>query len=208
MFVKASPLLLAVCIAVTPSVFAEEAQQDVNKAQNTTSSESSSKYEATLNKFKQAEATQPFFENAYGYAVFPTVGKGGFGIGGSYGEGQVYRQGTHVGDSTLAQLSIGLQLGAQAYSEIIFFESKADYYAFTSGSFEFGAQASAVALTLGASAQAGSTGAGAQAGDKQSKATYINGMAVFTMTKGGLMYEASIGGQGFSFAPNNNYDAE
>lgn len=208
MFVKASPLLLAVCIAVAPSVFAEEAQQDVNKAQNTTSSESSSKYEATLNKFKQAEATQPFFENAYGYAVFPTVGKGGFGIGGSYGEGQVYRQGTHVGDSTLAQLSIGLQLGAQAYSEIIFFESKADYYAFTSGSFEFGAQASAVALTLGASAQAGSTGAGAQAGDKQSKATYINGMAVFTMTKGGLMYEASIGGQGFSFAPNNNYEAE
>lgn len=208
MFVKASPLLLAVCIAVTPSVFAEEAQQDVKKEQNTASSESSSKYEATLNKFKQAEATQPFFENAYGYAVFPTVGKGGFGIGGSYGEGQVYRQGTHVGDSTLAQLSIGLQLGAQAYSEIIFFESKADYYAFTSGSFEFGAQASAVALTLGASAQAGSTGAGAQAGDKQSKATYINGMAVFTMTKGGLMYEASIGGQGFSFAPNNNYDAE
>jgi len=208
MFVKASPLLLAVCIAVTPSVFAEEAQQDVNKVQNTASSESSSKYEATLNKFRQAEATQPFFENAYGYAVFPTVGKGGFGIGGSYGEGQVYRQGTHVGDSTLAQLSIGLQLGAQAYSEIIFFESKADYYAFTSGSFEFGAQASAVALTLGASAQAGSTGAGAQAGDKQSKATYINGMAVFTMTKGGLMYEASIGGQGFSFAPNNNYDAE
>ncbi|USD62746.1 hypothetical protein J4N45_25660 [Vibrio sp. SCSIO 43140] len=208
MFVKASPLLLAVCIAVTPSVFAEEAQQDVNKAQNAASSESSSKYEATLNKFKQAEATQPFFENAYGYAVFPTVGKGGFGIGGSYGEGQVYRQGTHVGDSTLAQLSIGLQLGAQAYSEIIFFESKADYYAFTSGSFEFGAQASAVALTLGASAQAGSTGAGAQAGDKQSRATYINGMAVFTMTKGGLMYEASIGGQGFSFAPNNNYDAE
>ncbi|GAL28146.1 hypothetical protein JCM19239_3382 [Vibrio variabilis] len=211
MFVKASPLLLAVCIAVTPSVFAEEAAsqpQTDNKAQTSTASESSSKYEATLNKFKQADATLPFFDNAYGYAVFPTVGKGGFGIGGSYGEGQVYRQGTHVGDSTLAQLSIGLQLGAQAYSEIIFFESKADYYAFTSGSFEFGAQASAVALTLGASAQAGSTGAGAQAGDKQSKATYINGMAVFTMTKGGLMYEASIGGQGFSFAPNNNYDAE
>ncbi|MGR5500460.1 YSC84-related protein [Vibrio sp. DNB22_10_4] len=213
MLVKATPYFLAACLALSPSAFAAEETtseakaQDTSQDSNSKGAESSSKYEATLNKFKQAPATLPFFENAYGYAVFPTVGKGGFGIGGSYGEGQVYQQGMHVGDSTLAQLSIGLQLGAQAYSEIIFFESKADYYAFTSGSFEFGAQASAVALTLGASAQAGSTGAGAQAGDKQSQATYINGMAVFTMTKGGLMYEASIGGQGFSFAPNNNYDA-
>ncbi|MFA0442009.1 YSC84-related protein [Vibrio sp. 10N.222.51.C12] len=165
-----------------------------------------SKIEATLNRFKEADATHSFFENAYGYAVFPTVGKGGFGLGGSYGEGKVYRQGVHVGETTLAQLSFGLQLGAQAYSEVIFFETKADYYAFTSGSFEFGAQASAVAITLGASAQAGSTGAGAQAGDNQSKAAYINGMSVFTLTKGGLMYEAAIGGQGFTFAPNNNYD--
>ncbi|SEF55729.1 YSC84-related protein [Vibrio hangzhouensis] len=202
MLIRVKPYLLAACIAVVPGVYAQE-----ETTEPTTSSASvGSKYEATLNKFRQAEATRPFFDNAYGYAVFPTVGKGGFGIGGSYGEGQVYRQGVHVGDSTLAQLSIGLQLGAQAYSEIIFFETKADYYSFTSGSFEFGAQASAVALTLGASAQAGSTGAGAQAGDKQSKATYINGMAVFTVTKGGLMYEASIGGQGFSFAPNNNYE--
>lgn len=210
MFVKASPLLLAVCIAVTPSVFAEEAAsqpQTDNQAQTSTTSESSSKYEATLNKFKQADATLPFFENAYGYAVFPTVGKG------IRYRWLVWRRSGLSSRYTrwrfdISAASIGLQLGAQAYSEIIFFESKADYYAFTSGSFEFGAQASAVALTLGASAQAGSTGAGAQAGDKQSKATYINGMAVFTMTKGGLMYEASIGGQGFSFAPNNNYDAE
>ncbi|MBY6198355.1 YSC84-related protein [Vibrio hangzhouensis] len=202
MLFRVKPYLLAACIVVAPGVYAQEETTE----SSTSSASIGSKYEATLNKFRQAEATQPFFDNAYGYAVFPTVGKGGFGIGGSYGEGQVYRQGVHVGDSTLAQLSIGLQLGAQAYSEIIFFETKADYYSFTSGSFEFGAQASAVALTLGASAQAGSTGAGAQAGDKQSKATYINGMAVFTMTKGGLMYEASIGGQGFSFAPNNNYE--
>lgn len=181
-----------------------EPTKDNNVA--TESSAPASKIEATLNRFKEAEATHPFFENAYGYAVFPTVGKGGFGLGGSYGEGKVYRQGVHVGETTLAQLSFGLQLGAQAYSEVIFFETKADYYSFTSGSFEFGAQASAVAITLGASAQAGSTGAGAQAGDNQSKAAYINGMSVFTLTKGGLMYEAAIGGQGFTFAPNNNYD--
>ncbi|MFC5079429.1 hypothetical protein VTH8203_02102 [Vibrio thalassae] len=206
MLVRIKPYLLAACLTAVPYVSASEPSQDAG--QEAATSEDSSKYEATLNKFKQADETRPFFKGAYGYAVFPTVGKGGFGIGGSYGEGQVYRQGVHVGDSTLAQLSIGLQLGAQAYSEIIFFESKADYYSFTSGSFEFGAQASAVALTVGASAQAGSTGVGAQAGDNQTKANYINGMAVFTMTKGGLMYEASIGGQGFSFAPNNNYDGK
>ncbi|AYV24233.1 YSC84-related protein [Vibrio mediterranei] len=220
MLVRIRPYLLAACITIIPQAYASEAPQKdgqsvtegtevaKEKDQAVSASDNSSKYEATLNKFKQADATHPFFKDAYGYALFPTVGKGGFGIGGSYGEGQVYRQGVHVGDSTLAQLSIGLQLGAQAYSEIVFFESKADYYSFTSGSFEFGAQASAVALTVGASAQAGSTGVGAQAGDKQTKANYINGMAVFTMTKGGLMYEASIGGQGFSFAPNNNYDGK
>ncbi|MCL9773675.1 lipid-binding SYLF domain-containing protein [Vibrio methylphosphonaticus] len=214
---------LVACLAVTPSVWAQGSEsapvRDVSDtspiaettaipAENhdTVSNSSTSKIDATMNRFKEAQATHSFFDNAYGYAVFPTVGKGGFGLGGSYGEGQVFRQGVHVGETTLAQLSFGLQLGAQAYSEIIFFETKADYYAFTSGSFEFGAQASAVAITLGASAQAGSTGAGAQAGDKQSKAAYINGMSVFTLTKGGLMYEAAIGGQGFTFAPNDNYD--
>ncbi|MGF1749270.1 YSC84-related protein [Vibrio cionasavignyae] len=214
---------LLVCLTVTPLVLAQSSESapvrdvtDTSPLEESTvvateshdmvSDSPSSKIEATMNRFKEAQATHSFFDNAYGYAVFPTVGKGGFGLGGSYGEGQVFRQGVHVGETTLAQLSFGLQLGAQAYSEIIFFETKADYYAFTSGSFEFGAQASAVAITLGASAQAGSMGAGAQAGDKQSKAAYINGMSVFTMTKGGLMYEAAIGGQGFTFAPNDNYD--
>ncbi|MCW8348619.1 hypothetical protein MD535_21765 [Vibrio sp. ZSDZ65] len=214
---------LVACLTVTPTALAQGTElapvRDVSDtspiAETTTtpadthataSNAPTSKIEATMNRFKEAQATHSFFDNAYGYAVFPTVGKGGFGLGGSYGEGQVFRQGVHVGETTLAQLSFGLQLGAQAYSEIIFFETKADYYAFTSGSFEFGAQASAVAITLGASAQAGSTGAGAQAGDKQSRAAYINGMSVFTMTKGGLMYEAAIGGQGFTFAPNDNYD--
>jgi lipid-binding SYLF domain-containing protein len=162
-------------------------------------------YNEALQRFQSAEATLPFFNNAYGYALFPTVGKGGFGIGGAYGEGKVYRQGTHVGDSQLAQVTIGFQLGGQVYSEIIFFETKNAYQEFTSGNFEFGAQASAVALTLGASAQAGTAGVGASAGDKQSEAHYVDGMAIFTVTKGGLMYEASLGGQAFSFDPNSKF---
>jgi len=166
---------------------------------------SNDEYQTTLNRFRQAPEVQSFFQNAYGYAIFPTVGKGGIGIGGAYGQGKVYRKGTYVGDSSLAQVTLGFQLGAQAYSEIIFFKNQAAYSSFTNGDFEFGAQASAVAITLGANAKAGSTGVSASAGEKQSKATYIDNMAVFTLTKGGLMYEASIGGQGFTFAPNSNF---
>ncbi len=162
-------------------------------------------YNEALQRFQLAETTHPFFKNAYGYALFPTVGKGGFGIGGAYGEGRVYRKGTYVGDSQLAQVTIGFQLGGQVYSEIIFFETKKAYQEFTSGNFEFGAQASAVALTVGASAQAGTSGVGASVGDKQSEALYVDGMAIFTVTKGGLMYEASLGGQGFSFEPNSRF---
>jgi lipid-binding SYLF domain-containing protein len=162
-------------------------------------------YNEALQRFQSAQATAPFFKNAYGYALFPTVGKGGFGIGGAYGEGRVYRKGTHVGDSQLAQVTIGFQLGGQVYSEIIFFKTEKAYQEFTTGNFEFGAQASAVALTVGASAQAGTAGVGASVGDKQSEAHYVDGMAIFTVTKGGLMYEASLGGQGFSFDPNSKF---
>jgi lipid-binding SYLF domain-containing protein len=158
-------------------------------------------YQATVNRLKKAPETAAFFQSAYGYALFPTVGKGGIGFGGAYGEGRVYRGGRYIGDTSLTQVSLGLQFGVQAYSEVIFFQDKAALDAFTSGSFEFGAQASAVALTLGASAQAGSSGVGASVGESHSMAKYIDGMAVFTMTKGGLMYEASIGGQGFTFSP-------
>ena len=104
----------------------------------------------------------------------------------------------------MTQLTIGLQLGGQAYSQIIFFEDKRAFDEFTSGNFEFGAQATAVAITAGASAQAGTSGTTAGASGTQSHADtaggYHNGMAVFTVAKGGLMYEASIGGQKFSYA--------
>jgi len=128
-----------------------------------------------------------FFDNAHGYAIFPTVGKGGAFVGGAYGTGEVYERGRLIGRSSITQLTLGLQLGGQAYSEIIFFKDKASLDDFRLGNFEFGAQASAVAVTAGASANAG----------------YSNGVAVFTLAKGGLMYEATIAGQKFNFTPVN-----
>ncbi len=156
----------------------------------------------TIATFKKAEATHPFFNNAYGYAVFPTVGKAGFVIGAAYGEGKVFRQGAVSGTTSLAQVTIGFQLGGQAYSEVIFFEDKRAYDEFTSGTFEFSAQATAVAITIGAQAHAGTTGTSSGAGDKSFKGSYYKGMTIFTHTKGGLMYEASLGGQKFSFDAN------
>lgn len=156
-------------------------------------------YSDTVAKFRQAPTTQPFFRKAYGYAVFPTVGKGGMVVGGAYGKGKVYRGGAVTGEVSLAQLNVGFQLGGQTFSEIIFFQDKKAFDTFTSGSFSFGAQASAVAIAIGASAQAGSNGTSANVADTQSDSMYTLGMAVFTMTKGGLMYEASIGGQKFTY---------
>jgi lipid-binding SYLF domain-containing protein len=164
------------------------------------------KFTDTIDIYKKSEAVQPFFKKAYGYAVFPTVGKAGIGIGGSYGTGQVYRGGKVTGETSLIKATIGFQLGGQAFSQMIFFEDKRAYDEFTGGEFEFDASASAVAITAGVQAKAGTEGAtaGASAGPatgKQAKASYHKGMAVFVHTKGGLMYEASIGGQKFSFKP-------
>lgn len=140
----------------------------------------------TLALFKNKDpGLKTFFNKAYGYAVFPTVGKGGIGLGGAYGSGEVYKQGRLIGKTSISQLTIGFQLGGQAYSELIFFKDKRTLDDFTSGNFEFSAQASAVAVTAGASANV----------------DYNNGVAIFTMAKGGLMYEASVGGQKFSFEP-------
>ena len=163
-------------------------------------------YTDTIEVYKNSETVQPFFESAYGYAVFPTVGKGGIGIGGAFGKGRVYKKGKVTGAVTLVKATIGFQLGGQAFSEMIFFEDKRAYDDFTSGNFEFDATASAVAITAGVQAKAGTEGttAGASAGPatgKQAPSSYRKGMAVFIHTIGGLMYEASIGGQKFSFKP-------
>ena len=163
-------------------------------------------YTQALKNFRDQPATQPFFSAAVGYAVFPTIGKGGIGIGGAYGTGRVYKRGAYVGDVKMGQVSIGWQFGGQAYSEIIFFQNEEVFKEFTNGDFEFGADASAVALTAGAQASASTKGATASAGTRadnteQAKTDWHRGMAVFTIAKGGLMVQATIGGQGFDYSP-------
>jgi lipid-binding SYLF domain-containing protein len=142
--------------------------------------------ELTLADFRgQDPSLQRFFEQSYGFAVFPTVGKGAVGLGGAYGQGEVYEQGQLVGYASLSQATIGVQLGGQAYSELIFFKNKDAMDAFRSGRYALAAQASAVAAASGAAANA----------------DYERGVAVFTLAKKGLMYEASVGGQKFSYLP-------
>ena len=162
-------------------------------------------YSDTINVFKKAQESRDFFSTADGYAVFPSIGKGGVGVGGAYGKGRVYEKGKYIGDTSMTQLSVGLQLGGQAYSQIIFFQNAEALKKFTAGNFEFSADASAVAITAGASAKAGTTGASAGASATKNKAAttgaYNNGMAVFTVAKGGLMYEASLAGQKFNYKP-------
>lgn len=163
-------------------------------------------FEETRMIFRAAGESGTFFSSSYGYALFPTVGKGGFGVGGAYGKGRVYlANGQHVGNTSMVQLTIGWQLGGQAYSMIVFFQDRRAFEEFTSGSFEFSAQATAVAITAGASAAATTAGTSAGASGGRHDATtvggYHKGMAVFTVAKGGLMYEASIGGQKFSYEP-------
>lgn len=164
-------------------------------------------FSETIEMFKESPAVGPFFEDSYGYAVFPTIGKAGIGIGGAMGKGRVYQDGKMTGTARLVKLSVGFQAGAQAFSQIVFFQDKRAYDEFTSGEFVFDAQASAVAITAGVQAQAGEKGASAGAtagpgtGVQAEKGGYRNGMAVFVHTKGGLMYEAAIGGQKFKFTP-------
>lgn len=163
-------------------------------------------YQTTIERFKASNVVKPYFANAYGFAVFPVVGKGGFVIGAAHGDGKVYRSGKVTGTASLTQVSVGFQVGGQAFSEIVFFKDKRAYEDFTSGSFEFDASASAVAITAGAQAQASTAGSSAGASvspgtGKQLGASYNNGMAVFVHIKGGLMYEAAVGGQKFSFKP-------
>lgn len=160
----------------------------------------------TVDTFRTTPGTEKFFKQSVGYAVFPSIGKGGIGIGGAYGKGKVFRNGGTIGSTEVAQVTIGFQLGGQVYSQIIFFRDERALQEFTSGNFEFGAEAAAVALTAGVSGQVSTTGASSTAGleqhDHESAARWYKGMAVFTIAKGGLMYQATIGGQKFNYTPN------
>jgi lipid-binding SYLF domain-containing protein len=189
-------LLLALTSAVVLSLSMTAAQ----------ASPSAEDYKKTVELFKNAGQSSNFFHNSYAYAVFPTVGEGGaFFVGGAGGKGGVFVGGRQVGETSMGQVSVGFELGGKAYSEIIFFKDKSALEEFQSGNFEFGADASVVAVTASADASAGTSGASAGAsGGKKDAITeggYYKGMAVFTIAKGGLMYKAVIAGQKFSYHP-------
>jgi lipid-binding SYLF domain-containing protein len=167
-------LLLAV-ISITASAQSAEKKDKIVKDS-----------EAAKVDFLEADwQMEKWFSSATGYVIFPNVGKGGLGVGGASGNGVLYENGAAIGMAKLTQLSIGFQAGGQAYREIIFFENDKALKRFKENNVELSAQVSAVAATLGASADA----------------KYVDGVVVFTMQKGGLMYEASVGGQKFKFNP-------
>ena len=147
---------------------------------------SEAEVKTSLAEFERASpAIKEIIKNAYGYAVFPTVAKGAIGIGGAHGDGLVYERGKLIGSATVSQVTIGFQLGGQAYRELICFQNKAALDRFKGGNYELDAQAGAVAVTAGISRDA----------------AYEHGVAVYTIAKGGFMFEASVGGQKFSFTP-------
>ena len=166
--------------------------------------------DTAIENFRGAGAGD-FIDDAYGYSVFPSIGKGGIGIGGAHGKGEVFVGGKKVGKTKMSQITYGLQLGGQVYSQMIFFRDERAFDDFTSGNFEFGAQATAVALTAGAQASTTSGGGGNTSSGTDADSSKVNaddkeydsrsGMATFTIAKGGLMYEATLGGQKFKYEP-------
>ena len=164
-----------------------------------------SKLSQTETLFRNAGASSSMFDNSYGYALFPTIGKAGFVVGIAGGKGVVFVGGRPVGDTTMSQLTFGFQAGGEAYSQIIFFEDERSHREFAAGNFEFGATANAVVITAAANVSAGTSGGslGVSGGrhDATTAGRYHKGMAVFKIAKAGLMFEASVGGQKFSYRP-------
>lgn len=170
------PLLALLLAMALPSAFAADKGRDKLDTDVTD----------TIAVFKKTDsALAEFFSKSAGYAVFPKVSKGAVGVGAATGKGQLFEKGKVVGQTGLTQVTVGLQLGGQVYSEIIFFEDEKTLKDFKEGNVEFSAQVSAVAAAEGAS----------------KNAKYKLGVAVFTVARGGLMYEASVGGQKFSYKP-------
>jgi len=176
MFRTAALLLILTGLALPATLLAQNSKN--NKLINDSK-------EAKAEFIKTDGLMQSLFDNSYGYVIFPNVGKGGVGVGGAAGNGIAYEKGKAIGSAKMKQVSVGFQFGGQAYREVIFFENKAALDHFKQNKFEFSAQASAVAATAGAS----------------TNVKYREGVMVFTQKKGGLMYEASIGGQKFSYTP-------
>lgn len=162
-------------------------------------------YSDAVALFKNAGDSASFFKDCYGYAVFPSIGTGALLIGGAYGKGRVFEHEQYVGDTSVTQVNVGFQAGGRAYSMIIFFQDKRAFDEFTQGNFEFGADVNATAITAAASGQVGTTGASSGASGGQSDArtsgSYYKGLAVFTIVKGGAMFQAAVGGQKFTYTP-------
>lgn len=185
-WIRGGLLLLAAALAAPAALAADE-------------------FNDTVNLFRNAGQSSAYFDHCYGYAIFPTVGKGAFILGAAHGDGHVFEGHRYIGDASMTQVSLGAQAGGQAYSEIVFFQDRRTMKEFIRGDFEFSADASAVVITSGASASTATSGttAGASGGKKDAvtSAGYFKGLAIFTIIKGGAMVQASVGGQKFSFRP-------
>jgi len=170
-----SPILLGILLTLNySSLLAQDEDEEADIV----------RCKATIKEFKETDSgMNKFFSDSYGYAVFPTIGKGAVGIGGAHGNGILYKGGKPYGTTSMSQVSIGFQFGGQSYMEVIFMEDKRAFDNYVEGKAKLSAQASAVALTAGASADA----------------AYSDGVAIFTAVNGGLMYEASVGGQKFKY---------
>ncbi|MEO1232481.1 MAG: YSC84-related protein [Myxococcota bacterium] len=196
--VRSSLLVLSL---LAPLGCASSAAGSRAPATETSGSEDAS-YAEVLELFRTSESGK-FFEGCYGYAVFPTVAKGGFAVGASYGKGRAFVDQRHVGDTQLKELSLGWQIGGQAFSQIIFFEDQRAFEEFSSGGFEFGATAQAVAVTAGVEASSTTGGSSARASGSSANVAnvggYHKGFAVFTLAKGGLMVAAALAGQKYSY---------
>jgi len=138
----------------------------------------------TIAEFKKVDPSiDKFFKDSTGYAVFARVGKAGFIVGGGAGDGELYEKGKVAGYVHIGLGSVGLQIGVQEFSQIVFFKDPAALGRFKQNKFEFSANVSAVIIKTGA--------AGA--------ADYRDGVAVFVKPTGGAMAEASLGTQKFNF---------
>ena len=181
--------ILSAVVAVALVVPAFAADTDTGRKQQAYGRHDEKEVRHAKKAIGQLEQADPgltkLFEDAAGYAVFATVGKGGLGVGGAHGTGVLYENNSPLGKTSLTQLTVGLQVGGQAYTEVIFFETQNSLNDFKAGRFALAAQVSAVAAAEGASANA----------------KYVDGVSVFTLAKGGVMAEASVGGQKFSYAP-------
>ncbi len=173
---KLSLALVALCLLVASSFTQAWTPDSSDKMELSVA-------QAILTAKEKDPSLETWFDTAYGYAVFPRVGKGGIGIGGAHGKGLVIKGDKTVAETSLSQVTVGFQLGGQVYSQFIFFKDETAFNQFARGNFEMGAQVSAVAITVGASADA----------------NYDKGVAVFTIAEGGLMYEATVGGQKFKY---------